>query len=107
MIRADTGNAPGTVAIALRTSHVRSCTIPHTKGPISALERLAEVLERLGRAAADVTATPEPVYDPVPAWLSARLEHTVGMAPAEIRKLAGARAMDLWDQYRTGQNPKD
>lgn len=62
---------------------------------------LAEVLERLGRAAAGYSATPERVYDPLPDWLAKRLEHTAGMAPADVRNLTGAQAMDLWDRFQT------
>ena len=62
---------------------------------------LADVLERLGRAAAALTATTEPVYDPVPPWLATRLEHTAGMSGDSIRKLSGAAAMELWERYMT------
>jgi len=60
---------------------------------------LAEVVERIGRAAGGL-ALPEPVVrQPVPDWLADRLVHTAGLAREEVAALDLQQAVDRWTTY--------
>ncbi len=60
---------------------------------------LAEVVERLGRVAFSIEATPETTKEPVPDWLAKRLRHQVGLTPAQIRSLTPEEALDAWTEW--------
>lgn len=60
------------------------------------LQRLEDVIGRLGRLAGDVV---EPPRDPVPDWLAQRLVHTAGMAPEKVAALDLEQAVDLWAAF--------
>jgi mRNA interferase RelE/StbE len=65
---------------------------------------LAEVIERLGKAAAGLSATPEPATaDPVPDWLINRLTHQVGLAPDIAARLSLQEAVDTWTEWTNRQ----
>jgi mRNA interferase RelE/StbE len=66
-------------------------------------QALSEVIERLGRAAGGVTASTEPVSDPVPPWLVDRLVHQVHMRQDAVAELTGAEAMQAWEAFITGR----
>jgi mRNA interferase RelE/StbE len=66
-----------------------------------ATKSLSDVLGLLGEKAGEVVAAAEPMDEPAPQWLLARLEHSVGLRPEEIRGLSAAQAMDLWEEYLT------
>lgn len=61
---------------------------------------LAEVIERLGKAATGLSATPEPATaDPVPDWLINRLTHQVGLAPDTVARMSLQEAVDAWTEW--------
>jgi mRNA interferase RelE/StbE len=66
--------------------------------------QLAEVIALLGRQVdrGELRAAPEPVEDPVPDWLRARLVHTAGVPSSEVDGLSGEDAMRRWEQYLAG-----
>lgn len=53
--------------------------------------------------ASGVAAQPETGADPLPRWLRDRLVHTAGRPPAEVDRLSGAEAADLWDRFMLGE----
>jgi mRNA-degrading endonuclease RelE of RelBE toxin-antitoxin system len=63
------------------------------------LQRLADVIARLGRLAKDLAAPNEPRGEPVPDWLAHRLVHTAGMAAEKVAALDLRQAVDLWATY--------
>ncbi|HEY2670488.1 MAG TPA: type II toxin-antitoxin system mRNA interferase toxin, RelE/StbE family [Rugosimonospora sp.] len=63
------------------------------------LASLADVLERLGRAAAGISV-PTPVYvEPVPDWLAQRLIHSAGMAREDVAAMDLQAAVDAWTNF--------
>jgi mRNA interferase RelE/StbE len=60
---------------------------------------LADLLERLGRVAADITAVSPVRTEPVPDWLAQRLIHTAGMAREEVAALDLQAAVDAWTNF--------
>lgn len=65
---------------------------------------LAEVIERLGKAAAGLSASPEPATaDPVPDWLINRLTHQVGLAPDTVARMSLQEAVDAWTDWTNRQ----
>lgn len=65
---------------------------------------LAEVIERLGKAATGLSATPEPATaDPVPDWLINRLTHQVGLAPDTVARMSLQEAVDAWTEWTNRQ----
>lgn len=63
------------------------------------LQRLVDVIERLGRLAGDVVVEDEPPGEPVPDWLAQRLIHTAGMPPEKVAALDLERAVDFWTAF--------
>ena len=63
------------------------------------LGKLADVVERLGRLAADIAVAPARRRDPVPDWLADRLIFTVGLPREEVAALDLQQAVDLWAAY--------
>lgn len=63
---------------------------------------LSEVLAMFGGKLGDIPAASEPVDEPAPTWLLARLEYMVGLSREKIRGLSVEQAMELWDQYKSG-----
>lgn len=68
-------------------------------GDSPAAQALSEVIERLGRAAGDITAATEPVHDPVPHWLADRLVHQALMTRNDVAGLTGAQAMQASEAF--------
>ncbi|MCP3799582.1 type II toxin-antitoxin system RelE/ParE family toxin [Allokutzneria sp. A3M-2-11 16] len=64
-----------------------------------ALQRLADVIAKLGRLAGDVVVAPEPQGEPVPDWLAQRLVHTAGVPPEKVAALSLEQAVDLWTAF--------
>lgn len=64
---------------------------------------LAEVIQRLGKVAAELTphnAEPQKGTGTVlPDWLAQSLVKVVGMPPAEVHQLPEAEAQDIWNHY--------
>lgn len=64
---------------------------------------LAEVIERLGRVAAEITphnAEPqEGTATVLPDWLAQSLVKVVGMSPAEVDQLSQVKAQRIWNHY--------
>jgi mRNA interferase RelE/StbE len=63
------------------------------------IQKLADVIERLGRLSADVAAPTAPMREPVPDWLAKRLIYTVGMSPQDVAALSLEEAVDRWAEY--------
>jgi mRNA-degrading endonuclease RelE of RelBE toxin-antitoxin system len=63
------------------------------------LQRLADVIVRLGGLARGPAAPHEPRGEPVPDWLAQRLVHIAGMAPEKVAALDLRQAVDLWAAY--------
>jgi mRNA interferase RelE/StbE len=63
------------------------------------LRKLADVVERLGRLAREVTVPATPLREPVPEWLAARLIHTVGMSAQDVAALSLEEAVDRWGLF--------
>lgn len=66
------------------------------------LQRLADVVDRLGRLARGVAAEPQPRAEPVPDWLARRLVHTAGIPPEQVAALDLEQAVDLWTRFTNG-----
>jgi mRNA interferase RelE/StbE len=78
----------------------RVATLPSAPKTVA----LAEVIERLGKAAAGLSATPEPATsDPVPEWLINRLTHQVGLAPDTAARMSLQEAVDAWTEWTNRQ----
>jgi mRNA interferase RelE/StbE len=69
------------------------------------LQRLADVIDRLGRLAGDMTVEEEPQGDPVPDWLAQRLIHTAGVPPEKVAALDLEQAVDLWTAFTSTPRP--
>jgi mRNA interferase RelE/StbE len=63
------------------------------------LRKLADVVERLGRLAREVTVPATPLREPVPEWLAARLIHAVGMSAQDVAALSLEEAVDRWGLF--------
>jgi mRNA interferase RelE/StbE len=63
------------------------------------LQRLADVIDRLGRLAGGVVVEREPRREPVPDWLALRLIHSAGLPPAKVAALDLKQAVDLWAAF--------
>lgn len=66
-----------------------------------AVQRLAAVIEHLGRGAAVAPPAADPPREPVPGWLADRLIHTAGIPPEEVAALDLEQAVDRWTAFRT------
>jgi mRNA interferase RelE/StbE len=79
----------------------RVATLPSAPKTVA----LAEVIERLGKAAAGLPAIPEPssTADPVPDWLINRLTHQVGLAPDTVVRMSLQEAVDAWTEWTNRQ----
>ncbi len=64
-------------------------------------QALSDVIHALGRSAGEVTATRQPLTEPVPTWLVDRLVHTAGMDRDEIEAMAPEQAMEAWERNIT------
>lgn len=64
-----------------------------------ALQRLADVIDRLGRLAGDVVVEHVSQGEPVPDWLAQRLVHTAGVPPEKVAALDLEQAVDLWTAF--------
>jgi mRNA interferase RelE/StbE len=64
--------------------------------------RLADVIERLGRLAGQVTAPAVEAREPVPDWLAQRLVHTAGIAPEDVAAMGLEAAVDRWTAFMSG-----
>jgi mRNA interferase RelE/StbE len=60
------------------------------------IQKLADVIERLGRLSADIAAPTAPMREPVPDWLAKRLLYTVEMSPQDVAALSLEEAVDRW-----------
>jgi mRNA interferase RelE/StbE len=65
-------------------------------------QRLAAVVERLGRMVGDIAVSEVPRGEPVPDWLAQRLVHTAGIPREKVAALDLEQAVDLWTAYTTG-----
>ena len=72
------------------------------EGKYPEVQRLAAVIQRLGRLTGDVVVEGPPPSDPVPDWLANRLIHTVGVAPEKVAALDLEQAVDLWTAFIGG-----
>jgi mRNA interferase RelE/StbE len=63
------------------------------------LQRLADVIDRLGRLAGHVAVAEEPQGEPVPDWLAQRLIHSAGIPPEKVAALDLEQAVDLWTAF--------
>jgi mRNA interferase RelE/StbE len=63
------------------------------------LQRLSDVIDRLGRLAGGVVVTAEPQVEPVPEWLAQRLIHTAGISREKVAALNLEQAVDLWTAF--------
>jgi mRNA interferase RelE/StbE len=63
------------------------------------LASLADVLERLGRAAADIRVARPVHVEPVPDWLAQRLIHSAGMAREDVAAMDLQTAVDAWTTF--------
>jgi mRNA interferase RelE/StbE len=61
--------------------------------------KLAQVVERLGRAAGGISVADAPTREPVPDWLADRLIFTVGLEREEVAALDLRQAVDLWTGF--------
>jgi mRNA interferase RelE/StbE len=64
-------------------------------------QKLAVVIEHLGKPAERVAHESPPTRDPVPDWLAERLIHTVGIPPEKAAALDLEQAVDLWADFRS------
>jgi mRNA interferase RelE/StbE len=72
-----------------------------------ALDRLADVINVLGRRVTHVEAVwpPESQGEPVPDWLAHRLVHRAGVGAEKVAALNLEQAVDLWTQFASA--PRD
>jgi mRNA-degrading endonuclease RelE of RelBE toxin-antitoxin system len=70
-----------------------------------ALQRLSEVITRLGRLTGDVVVDEQQQGEPVPDWLARRLVHTAGIPPEKVAALDLEQAVDLWTAFTSA--PRD
>ena len=69
------------------------------------LQRLVDVIGRLGRLAGGVVVEDEPTGEPVPDWLARRLVHTAGIPPEKVAALDLEQAVDLWTAFTSAPPP--
>lgn len=64
-------------------------------------QNLASVVELLGRHLdrPDIRPAVEPINDPVPTWLRARLVRTAKLSESEVDAMIGSEAMTRWEQF--------
>jgi len=62
---------------------------------------LAEVIDRLGKAATAIQAARETSAEPVPEWLVNRLVHTAGLGRADVERMTLEEAVDAWTAWST------
>lgn len=78
----------------------RVATLPSTPRTVA----LAEVIERLGKVAAGLSATPEPPEaEPLPPWLVTRLTQQAGLAPDAVARMNLQQAVDAWTGWTNRQ----
>jgi mRNA interferase RelE/StbE len=70
------------------------------------LQRLADVINRLGRLAGHVVVAEEPKGEPVPDWLAQRLIHSAGIPPEKVAALDLEQAVDLWTAFTSSPRPR-
>jgi len=63
------------------------------------LQRLADVIDKLGRLAGNINISWEAHREPVPDWLAQRLTQTAGIAPEKVAALDLQQAVDLWTAF--------
>ncbi|RSM82413.1 hypothetical protein DL991_05970 [Amycolatopsis sp. WAC 01375] len=69
------------------------------------VQRLADVIAKLGRLAGDVVVEAEPQGEPVPDWLANRLIRTAGVSPEKVTALDLEQAVDLWTAFTIKPQP--
>lgn len=69
------------------------------------IQRLADVIDRLGRLAGGVDAPRSPEDEPVPDWLAHRLIHTAGVPAEKVASLGLEQAVDLWTSFISTPRP--
>ncbi|GGP37832.1 type II toxin-antitoxin system RelE family toxin [Saccharothrix coeruleofusca] len=70
------------------------------------LQRLADVIDRLGRRAGGVRVAEERRGEPVPDWLAQRLIHTAGIPREKVAALDLEQAVDLWAAFTSAPPPR-
>jgi mRNA interferase RelE/StbE len=73
----------------------RVATLP----PAPRTVALNEVIERLGKVTAGLSATPEPTAEPVPDWLVKRLTQQVGLPSDAVARMSLQEAVDAWTDW--------
>jgi mRNA interferase RelE/StbE len=63
------------------------------------LASLADILQRLGRAAANIHIASPVHAEPVPDWLAQRLIHSAGMAREDVAAMDLQAAVDAWADF--------
>jgi mRNA interferase RelE/StbE len=75
-----------------------------TLPPQSKTVALTEVIERLSKVTAGLSAAPEPPgVEPVPDWLAKRLTHQVGLAADTVASMSLEEAVDAWTDWTSRQ----
>jgi mRNA interferase RelE/StbE len=82
-----------------------SSRIAGAVGQNPAVQRLADVIERLGQLAGDVAVEEPPRGEPVPDWLAQRLIDTVGVPAEKVAALDLEQAVDLWTTFISSPRP--
>jgi mRNA interferase RelE/StbE len=62
---------------------------------------LADVIDRVGKAAMVIQAARETPAEPVPDWLVNRLVHTAGLVRADVEHMTLEEAVDAWTAWST------
>lgn len=70
-----------------------------------AVQRLADVIDRLGRLSGNVIVEEPRQGEPVPDWLAQRLIHTAGVPAEKVAALDLEQAVDLWTAFVSGPQP--
>jgi len=76
----------------------RVTTLPKNPQTIA----LFDVIESLGRTSMGLRAPEQQRREPVPEWLLSRLVYTAGTARRDVESLDAEAALELWEQYITG-----
>jgi mRNA interferase RelE/StbE len=88
-----------------------SSRIAGAVGQNPAVQRLADVIDRLGQLAGDVLVEEPPKGEPVPDWLAQRLISTVGVPTEKVAAMDLEQAVDLWTTFisspRSAPDPSD
>jgi mRNA interferase RelE/StbE len=82
-----------------------SSRIAGAAGQNPAVQRLAEVIDRLGQLAGDIVVEEPPRGEPVPDWLAQRLIGKVGVPAEKVAALDLEQAVDLWTTFIS--SPRD